>query len=78
MISSQFQNSNSKNKSSSMNKNKDEEIKFEHRRQNNNTTNESEEDDGVDSLMNTIMRKLTHVHIDNNEKIHPYDYCENN
>jgi len=62
-----------------MNKSKEEEKEFERHHQNNDNNDEQDDnDDGVDSLMNSIMRKLTHVHIDNNEKIHPYDYCENN
>jgi len=60
-----------------MNRSKEEDREYERRRQNNHNS-DPEDDDSVDSLMNTIMRKLTHVHIDNNEKIHPYDYCENN
>ncbi|KAG4081320.1 ARM repeat-containing protein [Neocallimastix lanati (nom. inval.)] len=62
-----------------MNKSKEEEKEFERHHQNNDNNDEQDDnDDGVDDLMNSIMRKLTHVHIDNNEKIHPYDYCENN
>eukprot|EP00833_Pecoramyces_ruminatium_P004263 jgi/Orpsp1_1/1178295/evm.model.c7180000064746.1 len=61
-----------------MNKSKEEEKEYERRRNSNNSSDDQDDDDGVDSLMNTIMRKLTHVHIDNNEKIHQYDYCENN
>jgi len=60
-----------------MNKNNEEEKKYE-RRRSNNSSDQDEAEDSVDNLMNTIMRKLTHVHIDNNEKIHPYDYCESN
>jgi len=60
-----------------MNRSKEEDREYERRRQNNHNS-DAEDDDSVDSLMNTIMRKLTHVHIDNNEKIHQYDYCENN
>jgi hypothetical protein len=60
-----------------MNKSKEEDKEYERRRHSSNSS-EQDEDDSVDSLMNTIMRKLTHVHIDNNEKIHQYDYCENN
>jgi len=59
-----------------MNKSREEEKEYE-RRRHNNSNSDQEDDDSVDSLMNTIMRKLTHVHIDTNEKIHPYDYCEN-
>jgi len=77
-----------------MNKSKEDKKEYESlRNKNNNNTSKNssknnnnsssskddqDDDDGVDGLMNTIMRKLTHVHIDNNEKIHPYDYCENN
>ncbi|ORX44656.1 ARM repeat-containing protein [Piromyces finnis] len=59
-----------------MNKVKEDDKKYNHRRHSSNTS-EPEDDDSVDNLMNTIMRKLTHVHIDNNEKLHQYDYCEN-